>query len=122
MGLSKKLQVEGGLVGLVRALKPINTKSRGKESQDDDDGGGDEGSCCTTPTAKESRIPKILPCPPAPRRKPRTTPGCNFYDNRVFFTPPDLDKVFRIHVEKANWVKKEKIRVESSSWPRRTKN
>ena len=100
MGFSKKPQVEGGLVGLVRALKPISTKSRGKESQDvfvDDD----EGSCATTPTAKAARIPEILPCPPAPRKR-RTAPRCHFNDVRVFFTPPDLDTVFRSHVEKAN--------------------
>ena len=90
MGLSKKLQVEGGLVGLVRALKPINTKSRGKESQDDGDGGGDEGSCCTTPTEKEARIPKSLTCPPAPRVR-RTKPRCHFNDPKVFFKSPELE-------------------------------
>jgi hypothetical protein len=47
MGVSKKLEVDGGLVR--PSLKPISTKARGKESQDDD-----EGAYSTTPTAKEA--------------------------------------------------------------------
>ncbi len=47
MGVSKKLEVDGGLVR--PSLKPISTKARGKERQDDD-----EGAYSTTPTAKEA--------------------------------------------------------------------
>lgn len=35
----------------------------------------DEEDCCRTPTSKEHRIPKILDCPPAPR-KPKRAPTC----------------------------------------------
>jgi hypothetical protein len=94
MGVSKKLQVDGGLVR--PSLKPISTKARGKESQDDD-----EGACSTTPTAKEARIPERYPCPPAPRKR-RPASRCHFDGVREFFTPPDLETVFKLHVEKAN--------------------
>ena len=35
----------------------------------------EEEECCRTPTSKEHRIPKILDCPPAPR-KPKRAPTC----------------------------------------------
>ncbi|KAE8021485.1 hypothetical protein FH972_007370 [Carpinus fangiana] len=94
MGVSKKLQVDGGLVR--PSLKPISTKARGKESQDDD-----EAARSTTPTAKEARIPERFPCPPAPRKR-RPASRCHFEGVREFFTPPDLESVFKLHVEKAN--------------------
>ncbi|XP_054788313.1 cyclin-dependent protein kinase inhibitor SMR6-like [Prosopis cineraria] len=105
MGFSKKSQIESGLeseakkwviAGIsVRSLKPINTKPRGKENEEDD-----EEACSTTPTAKEARIQEKLPCPPAPR-KPRPSRRHNFNGVREFFTPPDLETVFKRHVEKA---------------------
>ncbi|KAB1209122.1 hypothetical protein CJ030_MR6G015552 [Morella rubra] len=94
MGVSKKPQVDGGLVRA--SLKPINTKPRGKESQDDD-----EDACSTTPTRKETRIPEILPCPPAPRKR-RPSSRCHFDGPREFFPVPDLETVFKLRVEKAN--------------------
>lgn len=94
MGVSKKPQVDGGLVRA--SLKPINTKFRGKEGQDDD-----EVACSTTPTAKEARIPERLACPPAPRKR-RPTSRCHFDGVREYFTPPDLETVFKLRVEKAN--------------------
>ncbi|KAH7532462.1 cyclin-dependent protein kinase inhibitor SMR6 [Ziziphus jujuba] len=109
MGFSKKSQIDGVLesegnkkwviagISLRTTLKPVNTKPR-KESEDD----GDEEPCSTTPTAKEARIPEILTCPPAPRKR-RTSSRCsNFNGVREFFTPPDLETVFIPHVEKAN--------------------
>lgn len=107
MGFSKKSQMDGGLesegkkwviagISVRTSLKPINTKSRGKESEDD----GDEEVCSTTPTAKETRIPEISMCPPAPRK--RRPSKRYFYGAREFFTPPDLDTIFIPHVEKAN--------------------
>ncbi|XP_052190012.1 cyclin-dependent protein kinase inhibitor SMR6 [Diospyros lotus] len=53
----------------------------------------------TTPTARESRIPEGFPCPPAPRK--RRPSSCHRNSSRQFFTPPDLESVFRLHVEKA---------------------
>ncbi|KAJ7974626.1 Cyclin-dependent protein kinase inhibitor SMR6 [Quillaja saponaria] len=104
MGSSKKSQTKGGLesegnkwviAGIsVRSLKPINKKPRGKENEDDED-----ETRSTTPTTREARIPEKLPCPPAPR-KPRPS-RCNFNGVREFFTPPDLETVFKCHVEKA---------------------
>ncbi|XWS30397.1 hypothetical protein CRYUN_Cryun24cG0113800 [Craigia yunnanensis] len=107
MGFSKKSQVDGVLdpegkkwviAGIVirTSLKPINTKSRGKESEEDEEEG-----CSTTPTSKEARIPDKLPCPPAPRKR-RPLLRCHYNGVREFFTPPDLETVFKLHVEKAN--------------------
>ncbi|KAK7271656.1 hypothetical protein RJT34_27735 [Clitoria ternatea] len=104
MGFSKKTQVENGMENetkkwviakiTVRSLKPINTK---KKNEDEDD----EEECSTTPTAKESRIPEKLPCPPAPRK--RRPSRCNNLGGgvREFFTPPDLETVFKCHVPNA---------------------
>ncbi|CAB4275305.1 hypothetical protein PRUPE_3G291500 [Prunus persica] len=108
MGFSKKSQVDGGLesegkkwviagISVRTSLKPINTKLRAKESE----AGEEEEASSTTPTAKEARIPEIFSCPPAPR-KSRPPSRCNFNGVREFFTPPDLDSVFKLHVEKAN--------------------
>lgn len=74
-------------------LKSISTKP--KEEFEDDE------SPSTTPKARESRIPEILPCPPAPRkRRPNST--CHFNGVIEFFNPPDLESVFVRHVERAN--------------------
>ncbi|KAL3526091.1 hypothetical protein ACH5RR_014463 [Cinchona calisaya] len=106
MGFSKKHQAEGGkeldgkkwvIAGItIRApLKSISTKPTKEEYEEDDDGRS------TTPTARESRIPERLPCPPAPRKR-RPTSTCNFNGSREFFNPPDLESVFIRHVERAN--------------------
>ena len=106
MGVSKKSQMDGGLesegkkwviagISVRASLKSISTKPRGKESEDDD-----EEACSTTPTAKETRIPEISTCPPAPRKR---RPSIRYFCGaREFFTPPDLETVFIPHVEKAN--------------------
>ncbi|GAV70229.1 hypothetical protein CFOL_v3_13727 [Cephalotus follicularis] len=106
MGFSKKAQVEGFdsegkkwvIAGITirTSLKPINTKPRSKESEDDE-----EEVSSTTPTGKEARIPEIFPCPPAPRKQ-RPAVRCHYNGAREFFTPPDLESVFKCHVEKAN--------------------
>ncbi|XP_021890375.1 cyclin-dependent protein kinase inhibitor SMR6 [Carica papaya] len=107
MGFSKKAQVDGGLdsdgkkwviasISMRTSLKPINTKPRAKDTEEDE-----EEACSTTPTAKETRIPEKLPCPPAPRKR-RPALRCHFNGSREFFTPPDLETVFKRHVEKAN--------------------
>ncbi|XP_020228728.1 cyclin-dependent protein kinase inhibitor SMR6 [Cajanus cajan] len=76
----------------LRPLKPINTKRVGGED-------GDNGEArSTTPTAKEARIPEKLPCPPAPRKRRPSRCGNTV---REFFTPPDLETVFKCHVQKA---------------------
>ncbi|KAM2334057.1 hypothetical protein ACFXTH_011653 [Malus domestica] len=90
----KKTWVVAG-IPLRAPLKPLYTNP---VEQDD----GEE--CSTTPTAEESRIPAILTCPPAPRkRKAGAASKCKFNGVREFFTPPDLETVFiRRHVERAN--------------------
>ncbi|XP_022751875.1 cyclin-dependent protein kinase inhibitor SMR6-like [Durio zibethinus] len=106
MGFSKKHQLDGVLdskgkkwviagIAIRTLLEPINTKSRGKENEED------EEEASTTPTSKEARIPDKLPCPPAPRKR-RPPSRCHYSGVREFFTPPDLETVFKRHVEKAN--------------------
>ncbi|KAM7509880.1 hypothetical protein LguiB_008755 [Lonicera macranthoides] len=74
-------------------LRPISTKPAKEEYEEDDD------TCSTTPTAKESKIPERW-VPPAAPRKPRPASTC--HGVREFFTPPDLESVFKRHVERAN--------------------
>lgn len=111
MGFSKKTQTDCGLdseskkwviagLGIKTTLKPINTKPRGKENEEDEED-EEEQACSTTPTAREARIPEKLSCPPAPRKR-RPATRCNFNGVREFFSPPDLESVFKLHVEKAN--------------------
>ncbi|KAJ4902498.1 Uncharacterized protein Rs2_16449 [Raphanus sativus] len=102
MGLSKKTQLDGGLdsdgkkwviagIGIRASLKPVKTKLRAPETEAEVE---DEEECSTTPTAKEAKIPEILECPPAPRKK-RPAFKCRRNTVREFFTPPDdLETVF----------------------------
>ncbi|XP_059643076.1 cyclin-dependent protein kinase inhibitor SMR6-like [Cornus florida] len=106
MGFSKKHQPNGSLesegkkwviagIAICAPLRSISTRAEEKECDDNDN----ERS--TTPTTRESRIPKSLRCPPAPRkRRPAST--CHYNGVREFFTPPDLESVFVRHVESAN--------------------
>ncbi|GMP29363.1 hypothetical protein ACSBR2_010615 [Camellia fascicularis] len=105
MGFSKKHQVDIGpesegkkwvIAGIaIRApLKSITTKPKERGCDDDE-------ASLTTPTARESRIPERLPCPPAPRKR-RPSSTCHYNGAREFFTPPDLESVFIRHVESAN--------------------
>ena len=107
MGFSKKTQVDSGLdsegkkwvitgIGIRTSLKPVNTKTRVKDCDDEE-----QEEFSTTPTAKEARIPDRLPCPPAPRKR-RPSSRCNYSGVREFFTPPDLETVFKCYAEKAN--------------------
>ncbi|KAE8694380.1 hypothetical protein F3Y22_tig00110783pilonHSYRG00121 [Hibiscus syriacus] len=98
MGFSKKPQLDGALdsegkkwvITVRTSLKPINTKlPRAKESEEDEQES-------TTPTSKEAKIPEKLPCPLAPR-KPRPTLRFHYNGVRDFFTPPDLESVFKLH-------------------------
>lgn len=88
----------------VRSLKPINTKrvSSGGGGNDSDDDNDNNKARSTTPTAKDARIPDKLPCPPAPRKRRQSRCSNNLGNGvREFFNPPDLESVFKCHVEKA---------------------
>ncbi|KAM7278979.1 hypothetical protein ACFE04_006113 [Oxalis oulophora] len=106
MGFSKKSQIDGdgdnkkwviAGISIRTTLKPINTKSRAGEDDIDENG----QFFSTTPTGREARIPEKLPCPPPPRKR-RPPVRCNYTGVREFFTPPDLETVFKRHVEEAN--------------------
>ena len=85
---------EVGVVGIsVRSLKPINMKPKSMENEDDD-----ADACSTT---KEARILKKLSCSPAPRKRPPSRCNNNFNGIREYFTPPNLETMFKLHVEKA---------------------
>ncbi|GKV37235.1 hypothetical protein SLEP1_g45292 [Rubroshorea leprosula] len=106
MGFPKKTQLDGGLdsegkkwelvgIAIRTSLKPINTKLRGKGSEEEDE------ACSTTPTSMEARIPEKLPCTRAPRKR-RPHLRCHYGGVTEFFTTSDLETIFRCHVEKAN--------------------
>ncbi|KAK6252489.1 hypothetical protein QUC31_014209 [Theobroma cacao] len=108
MGVSGKPQVDGGLesegkkwviagISLRAPLKPIYTNPVEKDKEIS----GETDECSTTPTGEEARIPTILTCPPAPRKR-KPSLKCNYGSVREFFTPPDLESVFIRHVERAN--------------------
>ncbi|PWA56208.1 cyclin-dependent protein kinase inhibitor SMR6 [Artemisia annua] len=74
-------------------LKPISTKTKNKnEKEDEDEKLSKSGS--TTPTANHSRIPKVLPCPPPPRKR-RPVSTCH-EGNMEFFTSPDIESLFKM--------------------------
>ncbi|KAL4369236.1 hypothetical protein GQ457_05G018580 [Hibiscus cannabinus] len=104
MGFSKKSQVDGVVdsdgkkwviagIAIRTSLKLINTKQSEEDEEEDE-------ARSTTPTSREARIPDKLPCPPPPR-KTRPPLRHNYNGVRDFFTPPDLETVFKLrHVEK----------------------
>ncbi|KAK4774474.1 hypothetical protein SAY86_009409 [Trapa natans] len=105
MGFSKKPQLDGclepegkrwviaGIPSRV-SLKPVSTKPRPKDGEEDE-----EEPRTRTPTSKGSRIPDKLPCPPAPMKR---RPKCHFTGVREFFTPPDLESVFKLRADRTN--------------------
>uniref|UniRef100_A0A1J3K3V5 Cyclin-dependent protein kinase inhibitor SMR6 n=1 Tax=Noccaea caerulescens TaxID=107243 RepID=A0A1J3K3V5_NOCCA len=70
-------------------LKPINSSSEVAITETED-----QDQCPKTPTAVSFRIPRVPPCPAAPKkRKPSST--CSYGAGaRDFFSPPDLETVF----------------------------
>lgn len=109
MGFSKKSHLDGDLdsdgkkwviagISIRATLKPVKTKIRASpeievEVEEDCYNNEDE-ECSTTPTAKEAKIPEILKCPPAPRKR-RPALKCRSNVVKEFFTPPlDLETVF----------------------------
>lgn len=100
MGLSGKPQVDESegkrwrIAGIpLRApLKKLHTTAKDN---------GDDDTAVTTPKNEESRIPPMLTCPPAPRKR-KSSSKCNYSGVRDYFSPPDLDVVFIRHVERAN--------------------
>ncbi|XP_010435893.1 PREDICTED: cyclin-dependent protein kinase inhibitor SMR3-like [Camelina sativa] len=110
MGFSKKSQFDGGLesdrkkwviagISIRATLKPVKTKQLRAPPEieaevEEDCYKEEEEECLTTPTAKEAKIPEILKCPPAPRKR-RPVSKCRSNAVREFFTPPsDLEAVF----------------------------
>lgn len=66
----------------------------GVESVEEDNEEGICSSGCVTPKAKRFRIPEILTCPPAPKKR-RVMPNCS--KNRppiTFFASPDIELFF----------------------------
>ncbi|KAL2505212.1 hypothetical protein Adt_20833 [Abeliophyllum distichum] len=85
---AKKWVIAG--IGIRPPLKSISTKPK--------EGCEDYDECSTTPTARESKIPEIFYCPPAPRKQ-RPSSKCHFNDVQ-FFHPPDLESVFILRTER----------------------
>lgn len=65
-------------------------------SIEDDDGDGENASSsgCSTPKGQRFRIPELLSCPPAPKKR-RVALRCSSQISKVsFFNPPDLETFF----------------------------
>ncbi|KAK4402754.1 UNVERIFIED_CONTAM: Cyclin-dependent protein kinase inhibitor SMR8 [Sesamum calycinum] len=73
-------------IALRAPMKPIFTKSVDKR--------GAEDELSTTPTSAESRIPRSLPCPPAPKKRKPASSRRHCGGVREFFNPPDLETIF----------------------------
>nr|DAD42359.1 TPA_asm: hypothetical protein HUJ06_000589 [Nelumbo nucifera] len=61
-----------------------------------DDNGVDisAGSGCSTPKAQRFRIPEVLSCPPAPKKR-RVASHCSSRRSPIsFFSPPDIELFF----------------------------
>ncbi|KZV32935.1 hypothetical protein F511_01446 [Dorcoceras hygrometricum] len=83
-------------ISIWEPIKSISTKHiEGHETEEE------QGACSTTPTARESKIPERLLCPPAPRKR-RPASRCHLKGNREFFNPPELESIFIRHAERAN--------------------
>lgn len=109
MGVSGKPQVdesEGNKkwviagISLRAPLKPLYTKPLDKAGDvDEEESCSSSSSSSSTPTGEEARIPTLLTCPAAPRKR-KPSLKCNYGSvRREFFTPPDLETVFIRHVE-----------------------
>ncbi|KAI3823237.1 hypothetical protein L1987_04670 [Smallanthus sonchifolius] len=53
---------------------------------------------CTTPKAQKYRIPVVLTCPPAPKKR-RLVSSCTLRRTPIsFFDPPDIELFFASHL------------------------
>ncbi|KAI3822868.1 hypothetical protein L1987_10467 [Smallanthus sonchifolius] len=52
---------------------------------------------CTTPKAQRYKIPAILTCPPAPKKR-RLVASCTLRRPISFFDPPDIELFFASHL------------------------
>ncbi|CAN6691642.1 unnamed protein product [Malus baccata var. baccata] len=71
-------KIEGGIDEFVEAVDDVST-----------------ASACSTPKAQRFRIPEIVTCPPAPKKKRAISSNCLFRRSPIaFFAPPDLELFF----------------------------
>ncbi|CAA2954762.1 Hypothetical predicted protein [Olea europaea subsp. europaea] len=87
MWVSENLHQMDSIAGIMlrSLLKPISTKPMGKDDEDEH---------AKTPTSADSRIPRMLACPPAPKKR-KPSSRCHYAGVREFFNPPDLETVFQ---------------------------
>ncbi|KAK3032974.1 hypothetical protein RJ639_035802 [Escallonia herrerae] len=79
-----------------RLVQSENEAPCGKKSSDNitkiDDAEFNGG--CSTPKAQKYRIPEIVTCPPAPKKR-RVASSCSLRRSPIaFFAPPDLELFF----------------------------
>lgn len=70
-----------------RGVKGISTEA--------EDGNLASSTTCCTPKAKRFKVPELLSCPPAPKKR-RVAPNCSSKRSSpiAFFAPPDLELFF----------------------------
>ncbi|CAA2975359.1 Hypothetical predicted protein [Olea europaea subsp. europaea] len=88
MGFTENIHQMNG-ISLRNPLKSISTNPVEKLGLQKDD----EEEFSTTPKSADSRIPSILICPPAPKKR-KASSKCHFAVVMEFFNPEDLETVF----------------------------
>ncbi|PIA48373.1 hypothetical protein AQUCO_01400764v1 [Aquilegia coerulea] len=68
-------------------------KNEDKEVQDSS-GFEVSSSDCSTPKAQRHQIPKIVLCPPAPKKRKIVSPCSSLRSPISFFAPPDIEHFF----------------------------
>lgn len=72
-----------------RERSPTSNKTEGGEEAEEEISSG-----CCTPKGKRFRIPEMLACPPAPKKR-RVIPDCLTKRSPIaFFAPPDIELFF----------------------------
>lgn len=74
---------------------PTSNKIEGEEEEEEEEEeeASSRNGCCT-PKGKRFRIPEILTCPPAPKKR-RVTPNCLTKRSPIaYFAPPDIELFF----------------------------
>lgn len=84
----KKWVISG--ISLRAPMKPISISSSAVADKEDDI---HQDQWPTTPTSASVRIPKVLLCPPAPKKR-KPSLKFSYGGAREFFSPPDLETVF----------------------------
>ncbi|KAI4300767.1 hypothetical protein L6164_034105 [Bauhinia variegata] len=84
----------GGCAASTSSTQELCNVKNGQQDNEEEEDICSKGNDCATPKAKRFRIPEVLTCPPAPKKR-RVMPNC--LSNRspiAFFASPDIELFF----------------------------